>query len=369
MGSATARAAVDALLRWSPDDPGPSFSGGEPLLEAERIREVVEYLDRRRPGGSVVDYAVTTNGTLLTPELAGFLLAHGFRAQVSFDGVRAAQEHRAPGSFDAVDGAVRRLLAARSRSARGTVSVEMTLTVATIPWLAESVRYLVGMGLDHIQVGPVITWEPAWRDEAETELRRQVDQVLADSLELFEREGRTPVAFLRPRTRRQRRPFVCAAASGDAVAVDGDGRVWGCHLFASSLQRLPPLAREASDILALGPIDDPDLDRRLTELPRAARSLDLLADRKARRSSRHACSDCPHLRECLVCPLATCHIPGNLDPTRVPDLHCAFNRITLEAAAAFQERTLETRLLHKLERLDAPLRHLDAALDRLDARQ
>jgi sulfatase maturation enzyme AslB (radical SAM superfamily) len=358
---------VDALLRWSPEDLGLSFSGGEPLLEAQRIREVIEYLDRRRPAGSVVDYAVTTNGTLLTPELAGFLLDHGFRVQVSFDGVRAAQEYRAPGSFDAVDGAVRRLLAARSRSAHGTVSVEMTLTVATIPWLAESVRYLVGMGLDHIQIGPVVTWEPGWCEETEAELRRQIGQVLADSLELFERAGRTPVAFLRQRARRQRRPFVCAAASGEAVAVDGEGRVFGCHLFASSLQRLPPLARDVSEILDLGRIDDPELDRRLAGLPRAARSLDLLADRKARRSSRHACAECPHLDECLVCPLATCHIPDNADPTRVPDLHCAFNRVTLEAAAVFQERTLEARLLQKLERLDAPLRHLDATLDALDA--
>jgi hypothetical protein len=152
------------------------------------------------------------------------------------------------------------------------------------------------------------------------------------------------------------------------VAVDGEGHVWGCHLFASSLQRLPPLAREVSEILDLGRIDDPDLDGRLAELPRAAHSLRLLADTKAKQSSRDACAECPHLEECLVCPLATCHIPDNLDPTRVPDLHCAFNRITLEAAAVFQERTLETRLLQKLKRLDAPLRRLDATLDRLDAR-
>jgi sulfatase maturation enzyme AslB (radical SAM superfamily) len=362
MNLSTARAAVDALLRWSPEDLGLSFSGGEPLLEAELLREVVEYLDWRRPEGSPVEYTVTTNGTLLTPELTGFLLDHGFRVQISFDGVRAAQELRAPGSFDVVDGALRRLLAAHADSRRGTVAVEMTLTVAAIPRLAESVRYLVGLGLEHIQVGPVVTWEPGWCDAAENELRRQVEQVLADSLELFERERRSPVAFLRPTVRRRHRPFVCSAASGDTVAVDSDGRVWGCHLFASSLQHLPHLAREVSEVLDLGSVDDPGLDNRLTHLPRAGRSLRLLTQMRDKLSSQHACGECPHVNACLVCPLATCHIPGNADPRRVPDQHCAFNRITLEAAAAYRERTLEARLLEKLERLEGPLRRINAAL-------
>lgn len=72
-----------------------SFFGGEPLLQGDLIRRVVEYAKlQERPGcGYWLDFALTSNLTHLPDDLAAFLVAHNVGVQVSLDG--PAEEHDA----------------------------------------------------------------------------------------------------------------------------------------------------------------------------------------------------------------------------------------------------------------------------------
>ena len=62
------------------------FYGGEPLLNFKAIREIVERAESKAiETGTETDYHITTNGTLLTPEIADFMDRHRFTVYYSID--------------------------------------------------------------------------------------------------------------------------------------------------------------------------------------------------------------------------------------------------------------------------------------------
>lgn len=62
-----------------------SFYGGEPLLEMELIRNIVEYSENLYKGKEL-RFNLTTNATLLTDEIADYLYEHNFSLTISLDG-------------------------------------------------------------------------------------------------------------------------------------------------------------------------------------------------------------------------------------------------------------------------------------------
>jgi hypothetical protein len=130
--------------------------------------------------------------------------------------------------------------------------------------------------------------------------------------------------------------FICGAGVGKGLCVDSNGHGWTCPLFASSLQRLPPLARPVSDAVDLGDARAPGLWERLSETRQRTRGLRALTRRRDKHSSYGTCRHCEFLEECFICPAAVTHAPGTVDPDRVPDFHCAFNRVTARARREFR---------------------------------
>lgn len=65
---------------------GYHFYGGEPLLNFKAIRAIVESAEAKaRATGTETDYHITTNGTLLTAEIADFMDEHRFTVYYSID--------------------------------------------------------------------------------------------------------------------------------------------------------------------------------------------------------------------------------------------------------------------------------------------
>ncbi|WP_242855675.1 radical SAM protein [Ruminiclostridium josui] len=83
-----------------------SFYGGEPLLRFDLIKKCVEYVKETYPD-RITNYGITTNGTLLSGEIAEFLINNHFSITISLDGSK--KEHDAnrkfvngEGSFDTI---------------------------------------------------------------------------------------------------------------------------------------------------------------------------------------------------------------------------------------------------------------------------
>jgi len=89
MDEAAAHQAVDFLVEHSGDleEIVLVFFGGEPLLNFKLIPSVVDYAcQKASEKGKKIDFAITTNGTLLQDEIVEFLQHHNVGITVSLDG-------------------------------------------------------------------------------------------------------------------------------------------------------------------------------------------------------------------------------------------------------------------------------------------
>jgi uncharacterized protein len=129
----TAVGAFELLLREAADRPRVNvvFFGGEPLTAMPLIHDVVAYAEERATeAGKAVDFSLTTNATLLSDEIVGYLDEHRFGITVSMDGPKALHDRNrrtvgGAGTYDVVARNVRKLLAGyRSRP----VGARVTLT-------------------------------------------------------------------------------------------------------------------------------------------------------------------------------------------------------------------------------------------------
>jgi uncharacterized protein len=338
------RRAIDLLLSSGHPEPELAFYGGEPLLELASIHRALEYLEDSREPGRPVRASVFTNGILLDPGTAGYLARHGVDVQISFDGVEAAQELRAPGTFRRLERALTRLRHEHPGFFRDRCSVAITVSSRNLAHLAESCAYLLDHGVAEIAAAALVTHDPGWHPDTLETLADQVEQIYDASVDHFKNTGEVPFAPFRQgdprRTPSARPPAMCAAAGTTSLAVDVDGQVYGCVLFAESYQSFPnPMLRQVLEPLRLGDVRAKGLGRRLEGYPVSAGAAGILTDRARKRSSYRTCRGCRFVGECSACPASIGHIPGNTDPHRIPDLQCAFNLAVLTARRRFLEET------------------------------
>lgn len=115
MSFETAKKAIDFFLSHSRDSDniGFGFYGGEPLLEVPLIEKCIDYISKNVEGKEV-NYAITTNGTLLSNSVIDFLKENQFLLAISLDGSKEEHDkHRkfasGKGSFDTIMNNIRKL--------------------------------------------------------------------------------------------------------------------------------------------------------------------------------------------------------------------------------------------------------------------
>jgi sulfatase maturation enzyme AslB (radical SAM superfamily) len=336
----TIRASLDLVLGGSRRDIGIGFSGGEPLLEFPLMRRAVAHVEKNRPARKTVTYYVSTNGTLLTEEIAGFLEEHGFETQLSFDGVAASQNMRGRDTFSSLDRLLDRLRKKHADFYRQNVAIALTVTPRNLEHLAGSVAYFMRKKAARIVIAPSVASDGDWKIGRIDELDAQLGRIFRRSLAHYRRTGEIPVQLFRgggeDSVRARARPLMCGLSNGRGIAVDVDGRVYGCSMFAGSYTKLDsPLLRGCVAGLGLGRIDDPGLARRFAAFPAAVRRARMFHRKDRKRSAYGRCAGCKYLARCFVCPSSIGFVPGNGDPDRVSDLCCAFNMVSLKYRERF----------------------------------
>ena len=124
MSEETARASVDFLLRESGPSALITFFGGETLLNFKVVQFAVGYAEARAAElGKRLDFSLTTNATLLKPEVIDFLIAHDFGVTISIDGPEEMQNkfrvfQNGRGSYDLVVPNIKAFLAQTADRAR-----------------------------------------------------------------------------------------------------------------------------------------------------------------------------------------------------------------------------------------------------------
>lgn len=307
MPVALARRAAAFFLPHLARDSVLAFYGGEPLLAFDLIQEVASLVQAERRGdGQGPRFAITTNGSLSTPDILRFFEDHRFRVTLSFDGA-GQNTQRGPGG----EGAIRALIDRLSASTRARLEVNCVFTPATIASFEESLMSLLKRGVPRIRYS-LSMLEP-W---TEVDLERLGRGLAGVRSRLEKKSGgarSSPIVNFREGRRRQIR--FCPAGQ-DRLAVDPAGNVWGCVLFAD-------LIRDRGDAelkrrFSYGRVDR--LARRFAGAYRrvTANYARFSMDRAA--TSRGPCFLCPRIGRCWVCPVNARLAGGSFD--RIPDAFC-----------------------------------------------
>jgi sulfatase maturation enzyme AslB (radical SAM superfamily) len=333
MDWSTLKGSIDLLLRSRRDSVNLTFYGGEPLLQFDLLVRAVEYIRSRRLRRPAVRYSMITNGTLLRGEVADFVAAHRIRTQISFDGVREAQDLRGRGTFRRLDGVLSSLRRRHPLFFREDVSVSVTVLGSTLRHLAASIAYFLRKGVQEITISPLVTHDPSWKAASKDELDAQFAAIFRMSARHLERRGEVPIVlFRRNEPDSVHRPLdraMCGVGRGEALTVDVDGEVSACVMFARSYQTFSSdFLKDRFRRMELGPLRGPELAARLSRLPERTREAGIFHSKQNKRSSYARCGECRFLETCTVCPVSIGNMPGNTDPDRVPDHQCAFNLVT-----------------------------------------
>jgi uncharacterized protein len=213
------------------------FFGGEPLLRFPLLRAAVhETRAMAKARGKEISFSITTNGTLVTREIAGFLKENGVSVCVSIDGPPEVHDVNRPyasgrGSYDDVERGIAYLmenrngvpLAARVTIGRGAVDVRKTFL------------HLRGLGFDEVGFAPASAAEGSRAALTEEELRAVMDGFRTLAAEYVEdvRERRMPAfsnmtQILALIHRGDPMPYPCGAGIG-MLAADPAGVFYPCH--------------------------------------------------------------------------------------------------------------------------------------------
>ncbi|MCP5104617.1 MAG: radical SAM protein [bacterium] len=134
MSDDVARKAIDFLERHSrqSESAAVGYYGGEPLMRVPFIKMCVEYA-KQRFGDRKLEFPITTNATLVTPEIAEYLLSEGFSVLVSIDGPmprhnRFRKKRDGGGSFEDTLRGLRILVEKHREIKKGSIAVSVVYT-------------------------------------------------------------------------------------------------------------------------------------------------------------------------------------------------------------------------------------------------
>ena len=245
MSEETARESVDFMIARSGNSPVVrlTFFGGETLLNFAVLEKTIPYARARAAeAGKRVEFSLTTNGTLLRPEVIEFLADNDVGVTISIDGPKEMQDkfrvfHDGRGSYDVVAPKVRELLK-RHRSRPIGARVTLTSDVLDITRIYRHLHDEIGFW--EVGFAPVTTSPGRSHAIGETGFESMLAQFRELGLEFLEAalEGRRH-GFSNVRDTIEElhkgasKALPCGAGLGlMGVATNGDVAL--CHRFAGS---------------------------------------------------------------------------------------------------------------------------------------
>lgn len=252
-----ARQGIDLLMREgrSRDRLNVVFFGGEPLSNMKLIKAVTAYAEERcAEENKEVDFSLTTNATLLTPETIDYFDQHRFGLSISMDGPQAIHDRRRRtvggfGTYATVAEKARMLLEryrAKPVGARVTVTAGYTDVRAIHRHLKEEMGF-AEVGFAPVTSNPVAAFNLDGKElrqlfEAMKELGRDyVAAALRGDNNGFSNMHQLMSDLYEGR----KKSLPCGAGVG-LLAVDHQGDLNLCHRFTGSA--LPTFGNVATGI-------------------------------------------------------------------------------------------------------------------------
>ena len=250
MSFETAKMSVDHLI----DRSGPrqslqiTFFGGEPLLNYEVLKEVVEYCKEveTRTSKKFV-FEVITNATLLTKEVTHFLAEHRFLVMISLDGWKEMHNYNRPSmdGKDRYDEILENAIYLNEffkRNKLPTVKVRANLTGRHHD-ISKVTEFFYEQGFDKIGIAaiePLPHGSPSGSalTEEQMDTLAELEDIKARNLlakidggeNLSRAEKRMAGGYLEAPEKRALKGVTCGVVRNTAI-VDNKGKIYPCHRY------------------------------------------------------------------------------------------------------------------------------------------
>lgn len=155
MSKEIAEHGVDIALQSPLESISIEFQGGEPLLNFDTIKHIVEYTEIHR-GTKIVSYNLVSNLSLLTDEIADYLVSHNIQVSVSLDGNEDVHNHNRPFRADGSGTYAAAIRGIKMLSAKGlSLGAIQTTTRYSLDHPEEIVDTYVELGFNNIFIRPL----------------------------------------------------------------------------------------------------------------------------------------------------------------------------------------------------------------------
>ncbi len=241
-----AKKAIDYVVKRS----GPrknieiDLFGGEPTMIMDTIKDIIKYArDNEKKWNKNIRFTMTTNATLLNPEMMDFMDKEMGNIILSLDGRKCVNDNvrikaDGSGSYDDIIPNIKEMIKRRTKGK--TFYVRGTFTRNNTDFY-EDVMAMINEGFDEISIEPVVL-----PDEHSISLREEdLETIFKNYDKLYEemakrkREGKDEFNFYHFNIDLQGGPCVYKRISGcgagfEYVAITPQGDVYPCHQFVGN---------------------------------------------------------------------------------------------------------------------------------------
>jgi uncharacterized protein len=243
MNLETAKKAIDYVIKRS----GPrknieiDLFGGEPTLIMDTIKEIVQYArDNEEKWNKKIRFTMTTNATLLTPDMMDYMDKEMGNIILSLDGRKEVNDNvrikvDKSGSYDDIVPNIKEMIKRRAKGK--TYYVRGTFTRGNVDFY-EDVMAMVNEGFREISIEPVVLENGhalSLREEDIETIFENYDK-LYEEMVRRKREGTDEFKFYHFNIDLDGGPCVYKRISGcgagfEYVAITPQGEVYPCHQF------------------------------------------------------------------------------------------------------------------------------------------
>ncbi|MDC1162115.1 radical SAM protein [Tenacibaculum sp.] len=243
MSLETAKSAINLLIdqRKPGDRVQLTFLGGEPLMNRKDIQNATIYaFERAKKRGVIVQFSITTNGTLIREEDALFFEKYAFAVTLSIDGLKSAHNKLRPmkngtGSFDQIMEKIKPLLQIQKKM---QVSARVTVTPENMN-LGDTLDAFIDMGFHSVGFSPLLKSSNGEKEMSREDLTLLLTGMIDCGLR-FEKavlQGKrypylNMINALKEIDKNTHRPYPCGAGAG-YFGVSADGDLAACHRFVN----------------------------------------------------------------------------------------------------------------------------------------
>lgn len=193
-----------------------TFFGGEPLLCFENLVKPLTFEAHKRG----IQLAMTTNVTLLTPQIFDWLTIHRCAMLLSFDGDKPTQDRNRPlANGSSFDMAIENLKYALSKNPNQ--QIRMTLHPTTLYRFADDVKFFYDLCVKRLSIAPNLCAD--WNG-LEDSFREQVKRIEPYKEILYFPKGCSDTSTDMLSS--------CGLGLGNKAIVTPDGKFYGCHRLA-----------------------------------------------------------------------------------------------------------------------------------------